>query len=96
MGKEFEKLTGRPYGLIDTYRLEDADIAIVIIGATSGAVRIGVDEMRKIGVKAGLLKLRCFRPFPYEPVAEALKGKEAVAVLERTGFFWGSRKSGVS
>ncbi|MGB9627154.1 MAG: pyruvate ferredoxin oxidoreductase [Thermodesulfobacteriota bacterium] len=87
IGKEFEKLTGRPYGLIDTYRLEDAEIAVVIIGATSGAVRMAVDEMRENGIKAGMLKIRCFRPFPYDSVSEALKGKEAVAVLERTGFF---------
>lgn len=87
VGKEFEELTGRQYGLIDTYCLEDADFAIVIIGATSGAVRIAVDEMRENGIKAGMLKIRCFRPFPYELVSEALKGKEAVAVLERTGFF---------
>jgi pyruvate ferredoxin oxidoreductase alpha subunit len=87
IGQEYGKLTGRNYGFIDTYRLEDAEIAIVILGATTGAVRDAVDKMRREGIKAGVLKIRCFRPFPSEEVARALEDKEAVAVLERTGFF---------
>lgn len=86
-GEAYGRLTGRPYHEIDTYGLEDAEVAIVILGATAGAVRIAVDQLRAKGIRAGMLKIRCFRPFPAEAVAEALRGKQAVAVLERTGFF---------
>lgn len=87
VAEEFGRLTGRSYGLIDTYRLEDADVAIVILGATSGATRVAVDKMRQNGIKAGLLKIRCYRPFPAKLIAETLKGKKAVAVMERVAFF---------
>ncbi len=87
IGEEYGKLTGRPYRSIDTYRLEDAEVAIVILGATAGAVRVAVDRLRAKGIRAGMLRIRCFRPFPAEAVAEALQGLKAVAVLERTGFF---------
>lgn len=87
IGEEYGNLTGRRYSFIDTYRLEDAEVAIVILGATAGATRVAVDQLRKDGIKAGMLKIRCFRPFPADEVAWALKGKKAVAVLERTGFF---------
>lgn len=87
VGEEYGNLTGRYYRFIDTYQLEDAEIAIVILGATAGVTRVAVDELRKDGVKAGMLKIRCFRPFPAGEVAQALRGKKAVAVLERTGFF---------
>lgn len=87
IGEEYGKLTGRRYGFIDTYRLEDAEVAIVILGATAGATRVAVDQLRKDGIKAGMLKIRCFRPFPADAVTQALEGKKAVAVLERTGFF---------
>ncbi len=86
-GEAYGKFTGRAYGVIDSYRLEDADVAIVILGATAGAVRVAVDQLRAKGIKAGMLKIRCFRPFPADTVTEALQGKKAVAVLERTGFF---------
>lgn len=87
IGEEYGKLTGRPYRFIDTYRLEDAEVAIVILGATAGAVRVAVDRLRAKGIRAGMLRIRCFRPFPADAVAEALQGLKAVAVLERTGFF---------
>ncbi len=87
IGEEYGNLSGRRYGLIEPYMLEDAEIAIVILGATAGAIRVAVDQLREEGVKAGMLKIRCFRPFPADEIAMALKGKKAVAVLERTGFF---------
>jgi pyruvate ferredoxin oxidoreductase alpha subunit len=89
IGEEFGKLTGRYYGLIEPYMLDDADVAIVIIGSAGGAVRVAVDEMRASGVKAGMLKIRCFRPFPADAIAQALEGKGAVAVLDRSSCFGG-------
>lgn len=87
IGQEYGELTGRHYGLIDAYHLADAEVAIIVLGATAGATRVAVDRLRSDGIKAGMLKLRCFRPFPAEAVTEALKGKKVVAILERTGFF---------
>jgi pyruvate ferredoxin oxidoreductase alpha subunit len=69
------------------YMLDDAEIAIVIIGSAAGAVRVAVDEVRAQGVKAGMLKIRCFRPFPAAAVAEALQDRKAVAVLDRCSCF---------
>ena len=89
IGEEFGKLTGRRYGLVEPYLLDDAEVAIVIIGSGAGAVRVAVDDMRHAGIKAGMLKIRSFRPFPGAAVAEALRGREAVAVLERSSCFGG-------
>lgn len=89
VGEEYGKLTGRRYGLVEPYLLDDAEVAIVIIGSGAGAVRVAVDDMRRAGVKAGMLKIRSFRPFPGAAVAEALRGREAVAVLERATCFGG-------
>lgn len=84
IGKEFGKKFGRTYGLMDTYRLEDAEIAIVILNSAAGTTKVAVDELRKKGIKAGVLRPRLFRPFPYMEIAEALKNVKAVACLDRT------------
>ena len=83
VGREFSELTGRSRGLVESYRLDDADYALVLLGSTSGTARVAVDDLRSSGVKAGLLKVRCFRPFPGRRIAKALAGKAAVAVLDR-------------
>lgn len=87
IGQEYGRLTGRYYGLVEPYRLEDAEVAIVIIGSATGAVRVAVDEMRAQGIKAGILKIRCFRPFPTQAIADALKDLKIVAVLDRSNCF---------
>jgi len=89
IGQEFGRLTGRYYGFVEPYMLDDADVAILIIGSATGAAKVAVDQMRADGVKAGVLKLRCFRPFPAQAVADALKGRKAVAVMERSSCFGG-------
>jgi len=86
---EFAKMSGRSYGLFETYRLEDAEVAIVILSSAAGTTKDVVDDMRAKGIKAGLLKPRLFRPFPYDEVAEALKHLKAVAVLDRADSFGG-------
>lgn len=80
---EFEKLTGRHYDLFECYRLDDAELAIVVIGSTAGTAKYTVDRLRERGIKAGLLKIRVFRPFPKEEIAEALKHVKAIAVLDK-------------
>ncbi|MEJ2182435.1 MAG: pyruvate ferredoxin oxidoreductase [Nitrospirota bacterium] len=86
---EFEKLSGRKYGLFEAYRLEDAEVAMVILGSAAGTTKDVVDEMREKGVRAGLLKPRLFRPFPYQEVAEALGHLKAVCVMDRADSFGG-------
>ncbi len=86
---DFEKMTGRKYGLFETYRLEDAEVAIVILSSAAGTTKDVIDWYRDKGIKAGLLKPRMFRPFPYEEVAAALKHIKAIAVLDRADSFGG-------
>lgn len=87
--KEFEKISGRKYGLFENYRLDDAELVLVILNSAAGTAKDVVDEFRSRGVKAGLLKPRLFRPFPYREVAEALKSARAIAVLDRADSFGG-------
>ncbi len=83
VAKDFAKLSGREYGLFESYRLEDADRAIVMIGSAAGTAKDAIDQLRDQGEKVGLLKIRLYRPFPGEAIAEALKNVKAVAVMDR-------------
>ena len=84
---DFERTFGRHYGFFEEYRLEDAEIALVLIGSTAGTAKACIDELRKEGVKAGLLKVRMFRPFPAEEIAAALSHVKAVAVMDKSEGF---------
>ncbi len=88
--KDFEKISGRKYGLFETYRLDDAEIGLVILNSAAGTSKDVIDEFRSRGIKAGLLKPRLYRPFPYKEIGEALKGLKAVCVLDRADAFGGS------
>ena len=83
VSKEFEKLTGRSYSLFEEYKLDDADVAIVCMNSTAGTTKVVVDELREKGIKAGLLKIRVYRPFPAEEISKALAHVKAVAVLDK-------------
>ncbi len=83
VGREFEKRFGREYGLFEKYRLDDADVAIVIMSSSAGTTKVAVDELRAQGKKVGLLRPRVYRPLPHAELAEALKGVKAVACLDR-------------
>ncbi len=80
---EFEKITGQHYGLYEGYRLEDAEYAVVAIGSVCGTAKDAVDRLRDRGVKAGLMKIRVFRPFPGDEIGAALKNCRAVAIMDR-------------
>lgn len=80
---EFAKVSGRQYGLFEEYRTEDADYVMLLIGSAAGTAKDAVDQLREQGVKAGVLKLRVFRPFPEKEIAEALKNCKAVAIMDR-------------
>lgn len=84
VGKEYGALSGREYGFFEEYRLDDADYAIVIIGSAAGATKDAIDLLREQGMKVGLLKLRVFRPFPDEEIANALKHCKTVAIMDRS------------
>ena len=84
VSKDFEKMTGRKYGLFEEYKLDDAEIAIVCMNSTAGTTKYVVDRLREKGIKAGLLKIRVYRPFPVEEVAEALSHLKAVAILDKS------------
>lgn len=83
VGKEFGNRFGRYYGFYEAYKLEDAEFALIVMGSATGTAKDLIDELRGKGEKAGLLKLRIFRPFPASELKEALSGLKAVAVLER-------------
>jgi pyruvate ferredoxin oxidoreductase alpha subunit len=87
IAKEFEKISGRSYGLFEAYRMEDAEKAIVLIGSSAGTAKHVVDTLRGKGEKAGLIKIRVFRPFPLDELAKAFAGIKAVAVLDKADSF---------
>ena len=83
VSNEFEKLTGRKYSFFEEYRMDDAEVVIVCMNSTAGTTKAVVDDLRNNGVKAGLLKIRVFRPFPAEEIANALRNAKAIAVLDK-------------
>lgn len=83
VAKEYEAVSGRTYGFFEQYRSEDADYVIVAIGSACGTIKDAVDELRRKKVKAGLIKVRVFRPFPGEELAKALTSAKAVAIMDR-------------
>lgn len=86
---EFEKLSGRKYGFFEEYRMEDAEYAMVIMGSAAGAAKDAVDKLRAEGKKAGLIKVRMFRPFPAQELAAVLSKVKAVALMDRADSFNG-------
>ena len=84
VAEEYAKLSGRKYGLFEAYKLDDAQVAIVVLGSAAGTAKVAVDKLRSEGVKAGLLKIRLYRPFPGDEIAKALERVPAVAVLDRS------------
>ena len=80
---EFEKMTGRKYSFFEEYRMDDAEIAVVCMNSTAGTTKTVVDELREKGIKAGMVKVRVFRPFPAEEIAEALGNLKAVAIMDK-------------
>ncbi len=84
VGREYGELTGRHYAALEPYRMEDAEVATLVIGSSAGTMRVVVDELRRSGVRAGMVKLRCFRPFPGKELAELLGGVHAVGIMDRS------------
>lgn len=89
ISKEFGDLTGRYYDLIEKYQMDDAEVAVVMIGSSAGTAKDTINEMREAGHKVGLIKIRAFRPFPCEEIVEAVKGLKAVAIMDKDDSFNG-------
>jgi pyruvate ferredoxin oxidoreductase alpha subunit len=87
VGRDFESISGRGYGFFEGYRLDDADVAVVVLGSAAGTAKDAADELRNDGIKAGVLKLRVYRPFPGPEIANALKHVKAIAVMDRSCSF---------
>jgi len=83
VGKAFGKTFGREYGFIEPYMMDDAEVAIIIMGSAAGTAKVGVRMARDAGIKAGLVKLRVFRPWPADVLTDAVKGLGAVGVMDR-------------
>lgn len=87
VGREFGKMSGRSYGFFEEYKLQDADVALVALGSTAGTAKAAIDDARAKGIKAGLLKLRVFRPFPGNEIAKALAHVPVIGVMDRAVSF---------
>jgi pyruvate ferredoxin oxidoreductase alpha subunit len=84
VARDFEKAFGRYYGgLIDSYYAEDAEVVLVTMGSVIGTIKDAIDEMRAEGIKVGLIKVRCYRPFPAAALRKALSGAKVIAVVEK-------------
>ena len=83
VAERFAKLSGRKYGLFEEYRTEDAEYIMLIMGSAAGTAKQAVDDLRERGIKAGVIKLRVFRPFPAKELAYAMKNARAVAIMDR-------------
>ena len=83
IAKEFAEISGREYGLFEEYCMEDAETAVVMIGSEAGTTKDAIDALRAKGEKVGLIKIRLYRPFPAEEIADALKNVKAVAIMDR-------------
>lgn len=87
IAEAFEKVSGRKYSFFESYCMEDAETALVLIGSSAGTARAAVDKLRAQGKKVGMVKLRVFRPFPMEELAAALAGCKAIAVMDKAESF---------
>ena len=81
--EEFTKISGRKYDLFESYKLDDAEIGIVVLNSTAGTAKVVVDKLRNEGIKVGLLKPRVFRPLPYTELASSLKHLKSLAILDK-------------
>jgi pyruvate ferredoxin oxidoreductase alpha subunit len=81
--RDFERIYGRSYGLVEEYRTDGADTILVTSGTVTSTARTVIDERRENGEKIGLLKMRVFRPFPVDDVRKALSGRKKVVVIDR-------------
>jgi len=84
VAKDFAKKFGRYYGgLIEEYQMDGAEVVLIAMGSVIGTMKDAVDEMRKDGMKVGIVKVRTYRPFPVEALRDALKDAKVVCVIDK-------------
>lgn len=81
--KEFAKEFGRGYPVVDEYKMDDAEVAILAMGSTGGTGKVAVDRLRAKGTKAGLVRCRVYRPFPKDAMLKAITKAKIVGILDR-------------
>lgn len=86
-GDSWEKISGRSFDFIDAWECEDADYILVVLGSAAGNARAAAKQLREEGIKAGVARIRVYRPFPHKELAAALKGAKAVGILDRSDSF---------
>jgi len=84
---KFEKLVRKKYDYLEKYKMDNAEVAVLALGSTCGTAKTTVDRLRAKGIKAGMVKLRFFRPFPAKEVVDALSKAKAVVILDRSDTF---------
>src|SRR4030042_1932407 len=87
--QDFAKRFGRAYSPVESYKTEDADVLLFTMGSLGTTAMLAADQMREKGKKVGVVKLRLWRPFPFEEVRKALSGAKVVSVLDRCISFGG-------
>jgi pyruvate ferredoxin oxidoreductase alpha subunit len=85
--REYARFSGRKYGILESYGMEDAEAAVLCLGSTAGTVRAMAKELRAKGEKVGTVKLWLYRPFPMEELIEALRGVKALVVMDKACSF---------
>jgi pyruvate ferredoxin oxidoreductase alpha subunit len=83
IGQEYGALTGREYGFLESYRMEDAEYALVVLSSTAGTAKYVIDQLRQEGEKCGLVKIRVFRPFPGSELRATLSQLSAIGIMDR-------------
>lgn len=81
--EEYCKISGRKYDFLHPYKMEDAEVALIGLGSAMGTVRHVVDELREMGLKAGMIRMRVFRPFPEEALKKAVHDVKVLGILEK-------------
>jgi pyruvate ferredoxin oxidoreductase alpha subunit len=81
--EEFARLFGRRYSFIENYRTEDAEILLLTMGSFSETAMVSIDKLRSEGVKVGLIRLRLWRPFPFEELRKAISSTKILVVFDR-------------
>jgi len=84
VAQDFQRDFGREYGLYEKYRMDGAEIALVIVGSAAGTAKVVIDDLRSRGVKVGMINIRVFRPFAHAELAHDLSAVQALAVMDRS------------
>jgi len=87
--KEWENLFGRRYEPVESYKAEGAEVLLLTMGSMGETAEVAIDELRKGGISAGLMKLKLWRPFPFEELKKAVKGAKVLVVTDRAVSFGG-------